>query len=68
MKGIFLLLLSISLLLLVQMQTGVLGSSNPNNSTASKGPSTNEAAALNSLGWGSLLLLANSFLHLFYLS
>uniref|UniRef100_A0A673UQZ0 CAMPATH-1 antigen n=1 Tax=Suricata suricatta TaxID=37032 RepID=A0A673UQZ0_SURSU len=67
MKGFFFLLLTIGLLVMIQIQTGVLGNSTTATTTTKKPNSA--APALSSLSCGSVLLfLANIVIQLFYLS
>ncbi|CAK7321735.1 CAMPATH-1 antigen [Vulpes lagopus] len=67
MKGFLFLLLTISLLVMIQIQTGVLGNSTTPRVTTKKAKSA--TPALSSLGGGSVLLfLANTLIQLFYLS
>ncbi|KAM9107303.1 CAMPATH-1 antigen [Megaptera novaeangliae] len=62
MKGFLFLLFTISLLIMIQIQTGVLG----NQTTTNK--QRNGAPALRSLGGGSILLfLTNTLIQLFHL-
>ncbi|NP_001244284.1 CAMPATH-1 antigen precursor [Sus scrofa] len=63
MKGFLFLLFTISLLVMIQIQTGVLG-----NRTTTKKPKGG-APALSSLGSGGILLfLTNVLIQLFHLS
>nr|NP_001355788.1 CAMPATH-1 antigen precursor [Ceratotherium simum simum] len=66
MKGFLFLLFTISLLVMIQIQTGVLGNQ---TTTTMKKSSTSAAPALSSLGGGSaLLFMTNTLIQLFYLS
>ncbi|XP_004394763.1 PREDICTED: CAMPATH-1 antigen [Odobenus rosmarus divergens] len=66
MKGSFFLLLTISLLVLIQVETGVLG--NGTTAATTKKPKS-VSPALSNLGGGSVFLfLANTLIQLFYLS
>ncbi|XP_015987416.2 CAMPATH-1 antigen [Rousettus aegyptiacus] len=72
MKGFLFLLSTISLLVMIQIQTGVLGQGTMRSTTApphsDKGGSS-AAPALSSLGSGSVLLfLTSTLIQLFYLS
>ncbi|ELK02102.1 CAMPATH-1 antigen [Pteropus alecto] len=75
MKGFLFLLFTISLLVMIQIQTGVLGNrTTPPTTTTTNPPLGNRrtksaAPALSSLGSGSVLLfLTNTLIQLFHLS
>ncbi|XP_011355964.1 CAMPATH-1 antigen [Pteropus vampyrus] len=74
MKGFLFLLFTISLLVMIQIQTGVLGNRTTPPTTTTNPPLGNRrtksaAPALSSLGSGSVLLfLTNTLIQLFHLS
>uniref|UniRef100_A0A8D2IF29 CAMPATH-1 antigen n=1 Tax=Urocitellus parryii TaxID=9999 RepID=A0A8D2IF29_UROPR len=64
MNSFLFLLFTLSLLVLTQIQTGVLG-----NTTASSGGTSGASIALGSMDGGSILFfLTHILIHLFYLS